>query len=470
MSFPPRPGEPRPHRPRRPLGIRRRILRSFVFFGAALVAVYAVLVLVAMARLEDQIFIQRLDRRADEVAAALRQGGADTEPAPFDAFHTYVGRDALPPELRDRVGGRPAGDYEFHDAFPVSNSNEHFVAVRDLEGLDDRLYVVYDAVAYEGMETWWAPIIWVLAGGALVTLLLGLPFGRRLAGELAAPLAELAAIVESSGPDEIAERLGGDPGEGDDATSAGAAADEVSVLRRALRGSMARTAAFVDRERHFTRNASHELRTPLTVIRGAADLLQRQLSDDPRAVDRLGRIQRSVDHMEELIEAFLALAREDAGAGGESCEVGEVLGEVVERPALRGGPARLEWRVHHGHRVAAPRAIVASTLVNLLANALQLTPEGTVTASLDGNVLEIVDGGPGIDGDQARKLTAPFVSHRPGGTGVGLAIVSEVCDRYGWDLSFQAAEGGGTHTRLDFGPPADPGPATTRPVGRGMVN
>lgn len=271
-------------------GMRARILRAFVLFGTTLVVVYAVLVFAAMQRLEDNIFIQRLDRRADQVAAQIESGGAGPgvhEPAPFDAFHAYVGVDNLPPDLRARIGDWPVGDHEFHDDLLVTNRNEHFVAIRTLDGVDERLFVVYDAVAYASVETWWTPIVWVFAGGALLVLVLGLPLGRRLADQLAAPLAELAEIVETSSPDEIAARLG-----------ERGAAGEVGVLREALRRSMTRIAAFVERERRFTRNASHELRTPLTVIRGATDLLTRQLSHDPRALGRLGRIDRSVEHID----------------------------------------------------------------------------------------------------------------------------------------------------------------------------
>jgi len=454
-----------------PSGMRGRILRCFVLFGAILVAVYALLVFAAMQRLEDNIFIQRLDLRTNQVAAELQRGAADpttgpapgptTEPPPFDTFHTFVGADRLPAELRERIGDWPPGDYEYHDDFPATNRNEHFVAIRDLGGLEDRLYVVYDTVAYEGVETWWAPVIWVLAGGALLALAIGLPLGRRLANQLASPLVDLATVVETSTPEEMPARLERSPAPG-----------EVGVLGQALGAAMARANAFVERERHFTRNASHELRTPLTVIRGATDLLNRQLADDELALTRLDRIERSLDHMEDLIEAFLALAREDGNGGGESHAVEPILRDVMERQAAAGegvpGEVGVVCEVRRPHRVKAPATIVSSTIGNLLANAVQHTPEGAVKVVLDGPRLDVVDGGPGIPEGWEDDLVAPFVSYRRGGVGLGLAIVREVCDRYGWALTFEAAEGGGTRTRLDFAP-AEGGPESDQPGSQRLV-
>ena len=85
---------------------------------------------------------------------------------------------------------------------------------------------------------------------------------------------------------------------------------EARQLAQALHTLGERVEAFVARERNFTRDASHELRTPLTVIRVAADLLEAERELSPRGERSLRRIQRASRDMEQVIDAFLILARE----------------------------------------------------------------------------------------------------------------------------------------------------------------
>ncbi len=69
-----------------------------------------------------------------------------------------------------------------------------------------------------------------------------------------------------------------------------APADEVLLLLfdplRRVRLVMARSHAFLERERRFTRDASHELRTPVTVVRGAVELLKALPETDLPAIRR----------------------------------------------------------------------------------------------------------------------------------------------------------------------------------------
>jgi signal transduction histidine kinase len=70
-----------------------------------------------------------------------------------------------------------------------------------------------------------------------------------------------------------------------------------------------------------------------------------------------------------------------------------------------------------------------------------------------GNALEIEDRGPGIPRDVAERIGQPFnYGHKgTGGFGLGLAWVSTICHKYGWTLSFRAANAGiGSIARIDF--------------------
>ena len=86
-----------------------------------------------------------------------------------------------------------------------------------------------------------------------------------LANRATAPLLRLAGSVSSQGPEQVPHVAVRDY-----------PANEIGRLAGALHGAFERIRAFVDRERSFTRDISHELRTPLAVMRGAAELMQRQ--------------------------------------------------------------------------------------------------------------------------------------------------------------------------------------------------
>ena len=101
--------------------------------------------------------------------------------------------------------------------------------------------------------------------------------------------------------------------------------------------------------------------------------------------------------------------------------------------------------------VVGDPAKLAQVLINLLQNALSISPEGTpveVEVSLEGPMaqVQVRDQGPGIAQDFLPRLFQPFQSMRKGGTGLGLAIVQKI-----------VADHGGTVE----GANNDPGPGAT---------
>jgi signal transduction histidine kinase len=219
--------------------------------------------------------------------------------------------------------------------------------------------------------------------------------------------------------------------------------DGLHVCRR-LRG-------FMVRERQFTANASHELRTPVTVIRGASELLEAQIGDrEPALRKPLARIQRAVAAMEETIEVFLALARETelTELAGECCPA-EIAAEVVEqhRRLLEDRPVAVVVQVPESLRIEAPPRALAIVLGNLVANAFRRTLRGSVTLKWQDEHLEVVDTGPGIPEHLADNATERHLSSGHG-YGLGLSIVTALCERFGWRLELVGAPGTGARAIL----------------------
>jgi signal transduction histidine kinase len=229
---------------------------------------------------------------------------------------------------------------------------------------------------------------------------------------------------------------------------------EVKTLAQALHDAFARITAFVERERQFTANASHELRTPVTVIAGAVELLEaRPDAGEPSLARPLQRLRRATAAMEETIEIFLLLAREDAVATtGPPVALRVVAEDVVDQLHHLIGdlPVVVEIDIPPTAHLAADQRVLRIVLGNLVRNALQRTERGQVRIAATEAGLEVSDTGPGIPAEILDRVTGRGVRGSSGGHGLGLAIVRTLCDRCGWRLSISSAEGEGTRITLQF--------------------
>jgi signal transduction histidine kinase len=100
---------------------------------------------------------------------------------------------------------------------------------------------------------------------------------------------------------------------------------------------------------------------------------------------------------------------------------------------------------------------------NLLINAVQATPEqGTVTIKTRGvgGMAEIcvIDRGSGIDPKLMSTIFNPFVTTKPDGVGLGLAIVSKIVDEHGGRISVESEVGKGSVFRVHLPAVAEPRP------------
>jgi len=229
------------------------------------------------------------------------------------------------------------------------------------------------------------------------------------------------------------------------------------VLARALEQSMQRVKDFVDREHQFTRDVSHELRTPVTVIKGAVELLKRQFTGEIKTVQRpLDRIERSVTKMESIIETLLWLSREEAAVNrGPAFEVLPVVREVIEQNQylIVDKPLEIELITQADLQLTVPPPLFQIALTNLIRNALQYTLNGKITVDVRADRVVVSDTGAGIASTDLKTVTQPYMRGSDSeGFGLGLSIVSRLCDRIGWQLEIESVVGSGTTAQLIFCP------------------
>jgi signal transduction histidine kinase len=231
---------------------------------------------------------------------------------------------------------------------------------------------------------------------------------------------------------------------------------ETSQLAGALQRMGERMRSFTRRERNFTRDASHELRTPLTVIRVASDLMLAD-PDLPERVHRsLARIQSAGRDMEAVIDAFLLLAREnEIEPQREDFDVRDVVDEEVEkaRPLLAGKSVELVVTQLASPRLHASSRVMGVMLGNLLANACAFTEQGRVEISIAADRIVVRDTGVGMSAETLQRAFDPFFrgdQANLAGRGMGLSIVRQLGERFGWPVHLESALGQGAMATIRF--------------------
>jgi len=234
---------------------------------------------------------------------------------------------------------------------------------------------------------------------------------------------------------------------------------EVEKLVNSLSLYSRRIKNFVERERAFTRDASHEFRTPLTVIKMASDLLlaEEDLNKYSRKYGQ--RIKESAKNMEELIDAFLILAREtDKEFEDEPIVIKDLVNREITDASLYCEDKDLKIEVCEKFplELMLPRKVVSIVLGNVIRNAVLYTNEGSVVITITEDSVSVKDTGIGMCEQQIKRIFQPYYRAnrddeiQRSGYGVGLTIVKRLSDRFNWDVNVQSEVGVGTTFSLKF--------------------
>lgn len=212
----------------------------------------------------------------------------------------------------------------------------------------------------------------------------------------------------------------------------------------------------------FLANMSHELRTPLNAIVGFADLLKMEFLGSERQNEWLDHIDDASEHLLNLIEEVLDLAKIESGHMESNLETLEMWTLVQECATTieplahkKGISVRLRQDDIRSGTVYADRRRTTQVLLNLLSNAVKYNnDDGTILVSItsiddDGLRVSVTDSGPGIPADKHADVFSIF--NRLGaekseieGTGVGLTLSKTLVEMMGGAIGFDSAEGKGT--------------------------
>ena len=379
----------------------------------------------ASGRMGDRDELERLARQAKNDLGGSRVIVVDhsgTLRADSDGLRTgsYGNR----PEIRTALQGRIAQGRRFSDTLDQSVL---FTAVPIVRG-ESRVGAVRVTQSVDAIDRRVRRDTLGLIGIGLIALVLGLAFAWVLAGTLARPLQHLAAAARRVEAGDLQARA--EP-EG---------SSENREVAHAFNDMTERLGQVLEAQRQFVANASHQLRTPLTGLR--LRLEAASLKAGPELAAELEAAEREVERLARLLTALLTLAREgDRPPARSTVSLGAAVEQAQERwddRAAQGGH-RLVTDCRNEAMAAASEEDLAIVLDNLIENALNYSPGGTVTVECgrEGSevYLAVLDDGPGLAPGEEERVFDRFARGSGGqnspGTGLGLALVATLARRWG---------------------------------------
>ncbi len=230
---------------------------------------------------------------------------------------------------------------------------------------------------------------------------------------------------------------------------------EFTELHQQLR--IAREARLLDQteaSRWLIRNLAHEIKNPLGGLRGAAQLLEREL-ERPELAEYTQVIMKEADRLQTLMDRLLSPQRPPQFT---RLDIHETL-ERVRSLVLAEFPNGI--RVRRDYDVSLPaaqidREQIIQALLNIGRNAAQalagrgdivlrtrVARQVTIARKLHrlGLLIQIIDNGPGVPEEIREKIFFPLVSGREGGTGLGLTLAQSFISQHQGIIELESEPG-----------------------------
>jgi signal transduction histidine kinase len=199
---------------------------------------------------------------------------------------------------------------------------------------------------------------------------------------------------------------------------------------------------------------AHETRNPLNIIRGQAQMLSRVPDASPDVRHQAKTIVDEADKVTAQLTEFInysrprEVRRTRIALVPAASEIIRTLNFDIEEKKLQveagGEPLAVE----------ADEQLVRQVLFNLIINAIQAVgPGGHISievrrASPTEALLEVRDDGPGVPKANRQEIFKPYFTTHQKGTGLGLAVVSQIVLAHGWEVECLANEPRGALFRI----------------------
>jgi two-component system OmpR family sensor kinase len=451
------------------LPVRVRLTAAFALAMLLVLVAAAAFVYVRQRSALTETIDHGLERRSDDVAALIHRprarlhdaaGGRLTDPE--DTFIQVLTPSGRRVEGTKEVGVPALSGAESREASQHPTTFEH--ELQGIEGtarmlarpitVDDRRLVLAVGISLADRNESLSSLVRSFLIGIPIAVLLASGIGYWLARAGLAPVEAMRQRARSVSLDRGSERL-----------PLPAAHDEIRRLGETLNEMLARLEDSFQRERRFVADASHELRTPLTVLKAELEAAVRIAGDDPEVHKSLTVALEETDHLAQLADDLLLIARAADGrlpVRPEEVDVRELLERTRDRFADRASRQDRQIRVEapQGERVSVDPLRARQALGNLVDNALRHGGGEIRLSALrspDGIEIDVADDGDGfpaeLEGQVFERFTRGNGQDTRSGAGLGLAIVRAIAEAHGATATIVSSDSAGATVRLRFPAP-----------------
>ena len=223
----------------------------------------------------------------------------------------------------------------------------------------------------------------------------------------------------------------------------------------------------------FLSNISHEIRTPINAVLGFDEMIIRESSDE-NILNYARDIQNSGKTLLALINDILDFSKIEAGKIDlipVEYELGSLINDLVNMAEVRAKEKNLNFDIHINEKIPhilyGDEIRIKQCILNIITNGVKYTEEGSVTLSMDYEILEpddpeteddqdirlkvsVSDTGIGIREEDIGKLSAAFErvdelrNRTIEGTGLGISIVTSLLELMGSKLEIKSEYGKGS--------------------------
>jgi signal transduction histidine kinase len=364
-----------------------------------------------------------------------------------DSFITTLDVDARPAGLPAPTAN--ADDLHLGPRVTVHGKAYLCTGVRLRQSPGAVLYILYPESLWQG-ALWEAVRPSLILGifGGLASVVLAVGVAQRLGKRIAELERRTRLIAEGDfSPMPL-------PGRNDELRDLGRSVNDMAQRLAQLQETVRKTERF-RLLGQVSGGLAHQLRNGVTGARLAVQLHARECDGhaDPEALDVA---LRQLSLVEAHLKQFLDLGN-GTGLERKFLSLSALLDEVVAllRPQCRHARIDLRWQAPPNDlTVVGDGGQLRHLFLNVLGNAIEAAgPEGWVAVTAreeSGKVMvEVADSGPGPPPELAPRLFEPFVTGKPEGVGLGLAVSRQVAEAHGGGITWRR-EGGRTQFHIEL--------------------
>ncbi len=206
----------------------------------------------------------------------------------------------------------------------------------------------------------------------------------------------------------------------------------------------------------MTAGLAHQLRNSLAAISGFSQLLKKKTKGESSMSEIADSIRSESAASEQMVRRFLDFSR-PLSLSPDQIDLGELIDDIAQKFMLIGQERNISIIITlpiEQIGIIGDSLLLKEAFSNVIDNSIQeIDHDGRIEISakvhaMNEVIISIIDNGPGIDKEMMNKLFTPFVSSKPSGTGLGLALTRKIINLHEGSIGFDGTYQSGARCEI----------------------